>query len=1054
MAAVTSFGDWIRQQRKALKLTQAALAEQVGCAVVTIKKIEQELRRPSAEMAELLADHLAISSTDRPKFLAMARGQMLEASPAVKTIALPPFLQNPERPVARFVPRSAELDHLQNQLQQALTGQVQLCFIRGEAGRGKTSLMQAFAQQAQIANPDLIVAGGMCSAHVGQGDPFLPIRDLFDLLTGDVEAHWQAQTLALDQARRLWRFMPAVAQTLLDEGEDLFGILISPNALYNRLNTYSSTHFRGLDRLRQISQQPSPPRLDQTQAQLFEQITRVFAILSRAKPLLLLLDDLQWIDETSLALLFHLSRRLMGQRVMIVGTYRGNEITDTHPLRTTLTELIRRFGDIELDLEGNDVQQDRLFFEALVDQEAPQLDDDFRAQLFDLTDGHPLFTVELLRHLQNKRYLVRDEQGTWVQKQPIQFETLPARIDAVISQRIHQLEPKLQEILRVASVEGEQFTAQVVAATLDIDERTLLSQLTHLAQQHGIVQEYNYERVDQRYVSRYQFRHALFPQYLYNSLGQGERRLLHHATAQHLEQLVGRQLEQFAVTLAYHYGEADDTSNMAKYHQIAGDQSRLASALSEAMTHYETALTGWPPDDLAGRADVLCKLADCLRTVGRQVDALPLLNEANRLFTNLDNPLRTGETLRLTGRLYWELGEGKTGLDYYQRALTLLETCPESVELAETMSAMGRMHMLASENEQAVQWCQRAIDLAERLGAESVVVHANNALGPSLVLLSQVNQGLALLRQNIKQAKALKLNYEVCCGYVNLDSMLVTRGQYDERPALLNEFLSYAHEIHARHYIGTALTLLSENAWHIGQWRQALQHHQELQAWDKDYPLVPVVKLSADALSGLIYNDLNQPERAYQILAQELERARDIDELLLTLPILSQMARATAALGRPQETVGLIKEVINLVDRTPTGELSDLLLIPHHWLLNQSNGNGQRLADKIQGYLERFDQMTEIPLTNTILREAQGTAALHAQDIDKALFCFEQAAAGWHSLNRPYDQLRALRFLAQTLQQAGEGQKSEDILEQAQGLVEMLAAQIDDPNLQDSFLNQ
>ncbi|MEM7030984.1 MAG: AAA family ATPase, partial [Chloroflexota bacterium] len=679
MADMISFGDWVRQRRRTLHLTQAILADRVGCAVVTIKKIEQEVRRPSIEMAEILADQLGVSSVDRPRFLAMARGQMLDASPAVNAISLPPFLVQPrQHSQPRLVTRPIEMECLSSQLQQMLMARVQLCFIRGEAGRGKTSLMQAFAHQAQRDVPELIIAKGSCSAHIGQGDPFLPIRDIFDCLTGDIEAHVQANLLDFGLARRLWHFMPEVAQSLIDEGSDLFEILVSPSALHTRLNDAGVTQISGIDRLWQISQQPAH-RSDQTQSQLFEQITRVLGKLSQSKPLLLLFDDLQWIDETSLALLFHLSRRLLANRIMIVATYRGSELADAHPLRTTLAELTRRFGNIELDLEAGDVQDDRAFFEALVDQQAPQLDDAFRNHLFALTDGHPLFTVELLHHLQQENYLVRDKQGEWVQEKNVYFETLPSRIDAVISQRISQLDVERQEILRVAAIEGERFTAQVVAATLNMDERVVLSHLTHLAQHHGIVQEYSHERLEQRYLSRYQFRHALFTQYLYRSLGQGERYLLHQATAQKLEQLAGSQHEKYAMTLAYHYGQAGDTIKSAKYHYVAGDQARQASALIEALNHYEVALARWPPDQAADRAELLCKRADCLRTLGRQADALPLLEEAHALFTEIDNPIRAGDTLRRSGRLYWELGESKTGALYYQKALALLETCPESV---------------------------------------------------------------------------------------------------------------------------------------------------------------------------------------------------------------------------------------------------------------------------------------------------------------------------------------------------------------------------------------
>ncbi|MCB0166500.1 MAG: hypothetical protein KDI79_19890, partial [Anaerolineae bacterium] len=708
--------------------------------------------------------------------------------------------------------------------------------------------------------------------------------------------------------------------------------------------------------------------------------------------------------------------------------------------------------DIVLDLEENDTWHNRLFFEALVEAEAPRLTDDFKDQLFTVTEGHPLFTVELLRYLQNEHYLVRDEQGAWLHEKQIRFDSLPSRIDAVISQRISRLDPQLQEILRVAAVEGERFTAQVVAKTLNIDERSLLRHLTHLAQQHKLVREYSHERIEQHYLNRYQFQHTLFPQYLYGSLGDGERRLLHHTVAQHIESLAGHQADRFAMTLAYHYGEADDAAKTATYHEIAGDQSRQASALPEAVRHYDMALAVWPADDPAGRAAVLCKQADCMRTLGQQANALRLLEEAFTLFTAIGNTIRAGDILRRSGRLYWELGESSTGETYYYRALDLLESCPESVELAEAISAIGRMHMLASDNEQAVSWCRRATALAERLGAEPVVIHANNALGPALVGLNQVEPGLTLLRQNIERARTLKLHYEVCCGYINLDGMLKLVGQNEARPELLDAFLDYAREVHAVHYVSCALIQLSEAAWFTGRWRTALHYYQEIEAWGREYPLAPVGKIWVDTLSGMIYNDLNQPQRAYDILMEELERVRNIDEMLITLPLLGQMARATAALGRSAETLSLIREMVALFDRTPAAEGTELLLIVHHWLLEQPVAEAQALAAKIRSYLELFDRTLEIPLATTIWREAQGTAALQEHDIDKAITCFQQAAAGWASLKRPYNHLRTLNFLRQTWQEAGDVDQAQSIFAQLLAIGETLAEQIENIEFKTSFL--
>lgn len=1039
-----------------LDLTQAALAKQVGCAVVTIKKIEQEVRRPSREMAELLADQLAITQADRPRFMAMARGQLIEEIPAAAEFPPPPFLQKPRPwPLIRFVPRQAEMTRLRSQLRQTLAGHVQFCFIRGEAGRGKTSLLRAFAQQALETEANLIVVEGACSAHAGQGDPFLPFRDLFDLLTGDIEAPLQVGTLSAEQAYRLWAFVPNVAQTLLAEGIDLFDILVPPAALYARIDTYAPNRFGWLDHLRAISRQEQPQRPDQTQAQLFEQITRVFKKLSRSKPLLILLDDLQWIDETSLALLFHLSRRLAASRLMIVAAYRGSDVTNSHPLWPAVIEMTRRFGDIVLDLEDGDPQQERAFFEALLDREPNTLDETFRSQLFHQTGGHPLFTVELLHHLQNEQYLVFDEQVGWVQQKPLHVDALPARVDAVINQRIGSLAPDLQMLLRVAAVEGERFTAQVVAASLDTDKRSMLGQLTQLARPDGLIREHSHEWLEGRHLNRYQFRHTLFQQYLYRSLSDTERRLLHQTIAEHLEILVGNQKNRFAMTLAYHFGEAGVLPKTAIYHRIAGDQARQASALAEAIHHFRAALAVWADDDPAGRAEVLSKLADCLRILGQQAEALKLLDEAYKLFKAAGENIRAGDALRRSGRLYWELGESNTGADYYHRALSQLESCPESVELAKALSAIGRMHMLASENEQAVSWSQRAIKLAKRLGAEAVVVHANNAMGPALVSLNDVESGLAILRQNITRARALRLHYEVCCGYINLDGMLKMLGRDEERQPTIEALLVYARDIHAVQYVAAALILLSEADWFRGNWRLALQRWQEIEAWNREYPFSPVIKIHADTLRGMIYNDLNQPQRAYEILTEQLNRVRAIDELLLTMPFLGQLARSTAALGHTAETVGLIQEIVTLTDRTSAaqGERSDLLLLAHHWLLNQAEAHTRELAAQIRNHLERFHKISGTPLSQTVWEEAQAVKVLTDKDIDAARRYLYQVVDGWHNYHRPYDQLRVLIYLVQILWQSNEVDQTQATIDQIYNLTEILAEQIEDNELKNFFLN-
>ena len=163
MDQITAFDDWIRRRRKALDLTQAQLAARVGCAVVTIKKIEQATRRPSQQMAELLADALAIPEAERALFLRMARHEYVapsvlptiiqDAAPDADAAPAAAFLE--WRRPSPFVGRAHEMAQLDTHLTGARNGSGRIVFISGEVGRGKTTLMTEFARHALATYPDL-----------------------------------------------------------------------------------------------------------------------------------------------------------------------------------------------------------------------------------------------------------------------------------------------------------------------------------------------------------------------------------------------------------------------------------------------------------------------------------------------------------------------------------------------------------------------------------------------------------------------------------------------------------------------------------------------------------------------------------------------------------------------------------------------------------------------------------------------------------------------------------------------------------------------------------
>ena len=390
-----------QQLMRALSLNgqrSAALAQYEACRRLLAEELGVE---PAAETTRLY-----VQIRD-----GKLRAPASSAPPLDLAASLPPFLDEAEpaevvHPV--FVAREWELAQLDAFLDLALAGQGRVVFVTGEAGTGKTALIQEFARRAQQAHADLIVASGNCNAYTGIGDPYLPFRRILELLSGDVEARWAAGAMTREHACRLWNILPLAAHALLDAGPNLIDTFVPRAALLERAMACTQWPDVGdwLTRLDELVEREaigrSRPSLQQSD--LFEQYTRVLQALSRRVPLVLVVDDLQWADLGSISLLFHLGRHLAGSRILIAGAYRSEEVGigregERHPLEPVVNEIQRDYGDITVSLGQ---AESRDFVDAYLDSEPNRLGLPFREMLYRQTRGHPLFTIELLRGLQER----------------------------------------------------------------------------------------------------------------------------------------------------------------------------------------------------------------------------------------------------------------------------------------------------------------------------------------------------------------------------------------------------------------------------------------------------------------------------------------------------------------------------------------------------------------------------------------------------------------------------------------------------------------------------
>lgn len=497
---------------------------------------------------------------------------------------------------APFVAREEPLGRLEVSLHATLAGAGRVVCVVGEAGSGKTALLHEFARRAMRAHADLVVAGGNCNATGGIGDPYLPFREILQLLSGDIEARRAGEALAPEHVRRLWAVLPDAVEALTEVGPDLIGAFVPRADLALRAEAFARQAAAGArpphhGRLAQPPKEGGGHDAPLQQAALFDQVTRVLQALARRRPLLLVLDDLQWADTGSISLLFHLGRRLTGSRILVAVAYRPDALAAPtgdagHPLASVVNELRRITGETPIDL---DECAGRPFVEALLDAEPNRLGADFREQLLRHTEGHPLFTVELLRGLEERGDLVRDADGRWIEGPALHWETLPGRAEAAIAERIGRLPDRCRMLLAAASVEGEEFTAETVARVLGLDEPAVLQCLSSdLGERHRLVAAVSLRRLGARKVSRYRFRHHLFQQYLYDHLDPVRRVHLHEAVGNAVEQVYGEapdELEASAPRLAWHFEAAGLADRAAAYHLQAGGRAVRLAAHDEAISH-------------------------------------------------------------------------------------------------------------------------------------------------------------------------------------------------------------------------------------------------------------------------------------------------------------------------------------------------------------------------------------------------------------------------------------------------------------------------------------
>ena len=1075
------FGPWLRRRRKVLDLTQKELARRVGCSPATIRKVEADDRHPSRHLARVLAGVLGVPEPELEAFVRFARGGWADRPP---TSAVPDFDRPwlvgamsgevpltaaepangtpedeaehvPEAP--RIVARERELERLDRELEHALGGNGRVVLVSGQPGQGKTALMTAFAARAQAAHPELLVAVGTCNAYTGRGDPFLPFRQILAQFTGEVPAGSHLDAFQRERAARLTRAVPRAADILVRKGPHLLDSLVPVAALGARMQQ-AGVALPPLPAT--AGSMPGAASMVQpggeNQRALRSETAATLAALAEDAPLLLVLDDLHWLDDSSAELLLHLTSVVAGHRVLVLGAFRPADLQMSgssgarvsHPL----VELAQS-GATTIDVGRSD---GRAFVDSWVDREANALDEDFRAALVRQTGGHPLFTIELLRAMRERGDLVKDEAGRWSAAPDLHWNQVPDRIADALAARVGRLDAAARDVLRVASVEGEVFTAEVAARLLGLEPRQAVASLgSVLDRGHRLVAAVDVQRVAGGLVSRYAFRHNLIQRYVYDSIDVGERAYLHDGVASALEAVFGDDADP--VALAYHYTQARSPERAARHYRKAGDRARRAYAIGQAIAHYQAALEHWPEGEPLARAALLRDLGECQVIRGREEDARRSLNEARDLFEAAGDVRQVGHADRYLAQLAIGRGDMAGAAAAARRIIAMLEPLGDSAELASALFVRGYYHVLVAEWEEAVPLAERALTMGERVGAGAVVAEAMLCLGSAVSYLDsdRFDEAVALLERSCELSDEQGNPMIASLARLNLGDLLASMGRYPEAHHSWAAALEYARRHQATTFETYALEGLCWYAWRHGDWSQALELRGQLR--QRRDGANPPEHDGLFATQGVMFAefeaDLGNNHRALAMLGARDDALRRLQRVSYRLPALAVYLRTHVGLGRSDDADRDAEAIADALapEVLPEHDVITAVLEALQHLVQRSREDaGPRITTCLR-VLEGFARHFGSSLANASLEEARALVAASDGAFEESADRNLAAADAWQAGTFPLWEARARVAAAHALRRLGREDEAESLLERARELLSGLAGQIPDDERRASF---
>jgi DNA-binding NarL/FixJ family response regulator len=620
------------------------------------------------------------------------------AAPPQETLYRIPCLNGQAVTVPRrsdtFIGRSAELGKLETALRHVIDGEHALAVVSGESGIGKSNLLDQFADRARA--QDALVLRSWCAPVAGAGVAFGPVATLL---------------------REVLRQAPETAEIVRD---------LVPDAAYlvpEHLPRAASSGLSG----------------ELAQLRLLEAMRAVLAETARNRPVVAIIEDVQWADRSSADALAYLTNRSQPPSLMVVVSYRSEDLRRHHFMHPIVTEMERAPHAERISLEPFGTREIRRQTTGLIGTEPTE---DLVRELADRSGGNPFFVSEL----------VAASMGGLPLRLPA---SVPSTLSDLLTARFDHLPAEHRRLLRIAAAVGSEIHPELLAAAMSTDAET----------DDGTVLEALRAAVEAGVLAlsgdRLAFRHELLREAVYAGLLPSERRKVHGCIARSLAASPELAPEGWATgELAFHWQEAGEPELALAAAITASAEAREVGALAAAARHGARVLELWDevpdPDEVAGtdRVQVLMDLAADSGLAGKTA-AQGWAERALELVDPKDEPARYADIAARLASYELTAGDPEAALRTIAVASDLIEPLPVSSAKARVAVQHAQILMNCDLLPTCRERAQTAWDLAAATGDKAVEVQARGIYGLALCTLGSWRKGLDVLAENQKFAEQL-----------------------------------------------------------------------------------------------------------------------------------------------------------------------------------------------------------------------------------------------------------------------------------------------------------